>query len=266
MSEDNKDFLDDFTDEEAAEAVVEQPVQENVEPADSGRPRGPDGKFIKAEAEAKAEEVETGAKEAAQADVTEPPTADDEGPNVPITALKAERKKRQELEERLAALEGKQTQPQSAPDFTGPQVDFEEDPQSYLQAVVHQQKMQMSTFMASQEYGDGTVAEAWDAFDKACATDPQASSLSYALLNHPHPIKEVVNWYRTKQELSAVQQAGGLEALKKQWLAEQQAAAQTAQPATAAKPNVPPSLAASGKTSSSEPINEDMDGFDALFS
>ena len=262
----DKDFLDEFEAEDAgADAVVEQVAEHDMDPAGSGRPRGPDGKFIKAEAEAKAEEVETGAKEAAQANIAEPPSDDEqEGQSVPFTALKAERKKRQELEERLAALEGKQTQPQSVPEFTGPVTDFYEDPQSYLQAQLHQQKMQMSTLVASKDYGQDTVAEAWSAFDRACQTDPQASSLSYALLNHPHPLDEVVKWYRTQNDLSAVQQAGGLEALKQKWLAEQAASAGVSAPAS--RPNVPPSLAASGKTSSSEPVGEDTDGFDALFS
>jgi hypothetical protein len=262
----DKDFLDEFEAEDIGhDAIVEQPTESEMEPAGSGRPRGPDGKFVKAEAEAKAEEVETGAKEAAGANHAEPPSDDEqEGQSVPFTALKAERKKRQELEERLAALEGKQTQPQSTPEFEGPSVDFYEDPQSYLQAQLHQQKMQMSTLMATKDYGQDVVSEAWSSFDQACKTDPQASSLSYALLNHPHPLDEVVKWYNARKEMSALQEAGGLEALKQKWLAEMQQQPQ-AQQGTQPRANVPPSLASSGKATSMEPSGV-SDPFDELFS
>lgn len=261
MSEE-KDFLDDFVDTETAAEPVEQaePAPEPEPERASGPARGPDGKFIKAEAEAKAGEVEKGAKEAVEVDTHEPPSEGDEK-TVPISVVQALRREIQEL--KRSKGDQKQTQPQpSVPQFAGPSVDFDEDPRSYLEGALHNQKMQMSSFMAGQEFGQDTVNAAWVAFDEACRHDPQASAMSYALLNHPHPIREVVNWYRSQQELAAIREAGGLEALKEKWLAE---AAQQRQPAVQSKPNVPPSLAGTGKARPSEATGEDTDGFEALF-
>jgi hypothetical protein len=250
-----KDFLDEFEDEAVIDSpVIEQPVQTEVEPAGRGPQRGPDGKFIKAEAQARAEQAEKGAKEAAQAEVTEPPSDDDETGTVPIHVLKALRKEIQALKAEKSA----QTQPK-APEFNGPRVDFEEDPRSYLQQTLHAQKMQMSMFMATQQNDETTVREAWSAFDEACRNDPATSAYSYTLLNHPHPMGELVKWYNREQQLRMLNEAGGLEALI------QQRMGQGGQPAPQGKPNLPPSLAGTGKVRTSEVNTVDDDPFDAVF-
>jgi len=71
MSE-TKDFLDeDFMGDEAPVEAIEQ-APEPVEDASKGPTRGPDGKFVKAEAEAQASQVEQGAKTAVEADGIHP--------------------------------------------------------------------------------------------------------------------------------------------------------------------------------------------------
>jgi hypothetical protein len=251
-----KDFLDEFADEDGIDVapVIEQPAPTDMEPAGSGRQRGPDGKFIKAEAQAKAEQAEKGAQEAVQTAVTEPPSDDDETGTVPIHVLKALRKENQELKARM----GQQSQPK-APEFSAPQVDFEQDPKAHMISL----KMQMSAFMAAQQNDEQTVNEAWTAFDQACAANPDVSQMSYRLVNHPHPMAEIVKWYKRERELSAIQEAGGLEALKQRWLAEQGITAPQGQ--TQARPNLPPSLAGTGKARSSEVNSVDADPFDAVF-
>jgi hypothetical protein len=92
-----KDFLEEFADD-LPEAIEPAP-EPQMEPA--GRVRGPDGKFVKAEAQARAEQAEKGAKQAAQAEVNEPPSYDDETGTVPIHVLKALRKENQELKARM---------------------------------------------------------------------------------------------------------------------------------------------------------------------
>jgi hypothetical protein len=249
-----KDFLDEFADEGDESLVIEQPVEAEPEPASGGRQRGPDGKFIKAEAQARAEQAEKGAKEAAQAEVTEPPSDDDETGTVPIHVLKALRKENQELKARM----GQQTQPK-APGFITPQVDFDEDPKSHMISL----KMHMSAFMATQQNGEEAVNEAWAAFDQACRVDPKVSAMSYELLNHPHPMAEIVKWHSRERELAAIQEAGGLEALKQRWLAEQGIASQPGQ--IQQRPNLPPSLAGTGKVRSTEVNAMTDDPFDSLF-
>lgn len=253
-----KDFLDDFADEDAG--IVEQP-ESQVEPAGRGPVRGPDGKFVKAEAQAKADEAEKGAKEAAgMQPVTEPPSDDEDGQTVPLSALKALRKELQELKRSQGT--SAQTQPQpKAPEFAGPQVAFEQDPRSYLEQTLHAQKMQMSMFMATQQNDEMTVKQAWAAFDDACKADPAVSAYSYTLLQHPHPMGELVKWYKERQELNEIRQAGGIEALIQQRLA-----AMGGQPAPVAQGNrPPPSLAGTGKARSSDALSAEGDGFDALF-
>lgn len=252
-----KDFLDDFAEQDAG--IVEQP-EANVEPAQRGPVRGPDGKFVKAEAQAKAAQVETGAKEAAgMQPITEPPSDDDESQTVPLSALKALRKELQEL--KRSQGQGAQTQPQpKAPEFAGPQVAFEQDPRSYLEQTLHAQKMQMSMFMATQQNDEMTVKQAWAAFDDACRADPAVSAYSYTLLNHPHPMGELVKWYKERQELNEIRQAGGIEALIQQRLA-----AMGGQPQAQSRNVPPPSLAGTGKARSSDAVSAEGDGFDALF-
>lgn len=253
-----KDFLDDFAEQDAG--IVEQP-EANVEPAQRGPVRGPDGKFVKAEAQAKAVEAETGAKEAAgMQPITEPPSDDDESQTVPLSALKALRKELQEL--KRSQGQGAQTQqPQpKAPEFAGPQVAFEQDPRSYLEQTLHAQKMQMSMFMATQQNDEMTVKQAWAAFDDACRADPAVSAYSYTLLNHPHPMGELVKWYKERQELQAIREAGGIEALIQQRLA-----AMGGQPQAQSRNVPPPSLAGTGKARSSDAVSAEGDGFDALF-
>ena len=251
-----KDFLDEFAEAETAEGVPEQEA-EVVTEAPEGPARGPDGKFVKAEAEAQAERVETGAKET----VTEPPSDDDEGTTVPLAVVKALRKELQELKK--AQSTSTQTSTPRAPDIRRPQVSFDEDPRSYIQDTLLNQKTQMSMFMASQAEGEELVREAWQAFDEACKRDPLVSNYSYQLVDHPHPVGEMVRWYKEQQQLNAIREAGSIEALIERRLAEMQAQAPQAVPQQ--RVNVPPSLAGTGRPRTSDNTGEPVDGFDALF-
>lgn len=254
-----KDFLDEFAEQDAVVAPAPEPQPAPVEPASSGPVRGPDGKFVRKEAEAKAEQAETGAKEAAATQpVTEPPTDDEEGATVPLSVVKALRKELQELKK--AQGSATQTQKPRAPEIRGPSVAFEEDPRTYIQDTLLAQKTQMSMFMASQVDGEDTVREAWAAFDQACQQDRLVSAYSYKLLDHPHPVGEMVKWYREQQELRAIREAGGIENLIQQRLA-----SVGGQPSAPANPKLPPSLAGSGKPRTSDATGEPVDGFDALF-
>ena len=249
-----KDFLDEFADADLPDAIEPAP-EPQMEPAGSGRQRGPDGKFVKAEAQRQAEQAEKGAKEAAQAEVSEPPSYDDEGSTVPIHVLKALRKENQELKARM----GQQANQPKAPDIPRPSVAFDENPALYTQQALVSQKTQMSQFIASQQYGDDLTQQAWTAF--VTSPDPRVIQYSYELLEHPHPVGEMVKWYQEQQELNALRQAGGIEALKQQWLAEM-GQQPTAQPQGRV---APPSLAGTGKARSSGTTGEPADGFDALF-
>lgn len=250
MSE-TKDWIDDFAED------VEQVDAQPKEAAESGgRQRGPDGKFIKAEAERHAEEAEKGAKEAVEPQVTEPPSDDDDTGTVPLSVVKALRKELQELKK--AQGMATQTQQPQAPEIQGPSVTFEQDPQRYTQESLLSQKTFMSKTFASQQYGQELADAAWTAF--VTNNDPQVVAYSYQLINHPHPVGEMVKWYQEQQEIKAVREAGGIENLIQQRLA-----AMGGQPQAQAPANVPPSLAGTGKPRASNAADGAEDGFDALF-
>ena len=256
-----KDFLDEFVEADLPEAVEPAP-EPQVEPAGRGPVRGPDGKFVKAEAQAKAEQAEKGAKDAAgEAAVTEPPSDDEDGQTVPLSVLKALRKELQELKRSQGQGTQTQTNQPKAPDIPRPSVAFDENPTLYTQQALVSQKTQMSQFIAAQQYGEELMQQAWTAF--VTSPDPKDIQYSYELLDHPHPVGEMVKWYKEKQELNALRQAGGIEGLKQQLLAElgQQAPVQ----AQATGRPAPPSLAGTGKARSSSTTGEPADGFDALF-
>lgn len=258
MKEGQTDFLDLMVDD-PPEAASSTPAPEPTAPpeATDQQPRTPDGKFAE---KPKAEAQQGDKPEAQPAPVAEPPSAEPQDVKGLLAALKAEREKRQTTEAELAKLRptaaaAPQSQPPKPPEFTPPQVDFEQDPQTYVQAQIHSIKMQQSQFYAVQQSSEQEVAEAWAAFDAACEAQPggPVSQYSVTLLNHPHPMGEILKWHREQKQLQMLQQAGGLEKLKEQWLAE--ALANQASPAPVAqapqqrqtpKPVPPPSLATGG--------------------
>jgi hypothetical protein len=262
-----RDYLDEIIEDEPAieaEPVVEASTEPEAEPASSeaeaadGRARGADGKFIKKEAAQTAEAVEQGAKQNAE----EPPS-DSTDTHVPISVVQALRKELQELK---ASKEGKdQPQQPSAPQFQGPQTDLDQDPRGYIQGTLHQQKMQMSQFMAEQANSPETVAEAWQAFDSACAADPAVAAFSQSLVNHPHPMGEVVKWHNQQKDLAMLRDAGGLEALIAAKLAEAGQAPPASQTQANGKVPTPPSLTRRGGSTATDGSASEDDVFDDMF-
>ena len=264
-----KDFLDDFAEQDAGLEPVEQPTQAEMEPAGRGPQRGPDGKFIKAEAEAKAREAETGAKEAAgMQPITEPPADDDESQTVPLSALKALRKELQELKRSQGT--SAQTQPK-APQPQVPQVSIEQDPVAYFQQqiqILDQTRrndfLNTSEILVRQQLGDEPVDAAIEAWRDYEASNPpqQVQFQRQTFWTSPHPYRDLLKWHQTQRDFQALQSAGSLEALIAQRM--QQTGSQPA-PQPPARKDVPVSLAGTGKARSSEAVSGEPDGFDALF-
>ncbi len=279
MKEGQTDFLDEFDAQDAAPPQTPEPQSEPSKDV----ARDEKGRFAPKAEEPATEPVQQGAKpEPAQA-VSEPePPSEPEGSHVPVSALKAERAKRQALEAELAKFRQPAAQPQvqpqptpKSPEFTPPQVDWEQDPQHYVQAQIHSIKMEQSKFFAVSQSSEQEVAEAWDAFNKACDADPAISAYSETLVNHPHPMGEVLKWHRKQQQLRQLEEYGGFDKYRERVIAEylasqqgQPAAITGAAPArqTQPKPAVPPSLANGGigAAAASEPTSDDVD-FDSFF-
>lgn len=255
MNED-ENWIEAFAGEET---VVETEQAEPEQPV-ATRERGPDGKFIKAEADRNSQRAEKGAKEAAQAEIDEPPSDDNESGTVPIHVLKAIREENRRLKAQLGQRQPQQpTQP--ATGYNPPSVNFETDPAGLAREVLST-KLQMSRFMMEQQASPDEINEAWNEFDQACKEDPEVSAMSYRLRGHPHPFGEIVKWHRQRQDMRALQEAGGYQALVERLKAElSQQAPSPAQPRKA----VPPSLAGTGRPRTSSQTNDDDGEFYGLF-
>lgn len=288
-------FLEQLVSDDVPAAEVVQPEIQPAtpEPASDGRARDEHGRFAP---KAKSEGSETGVKqEAAPAPQTaqpqqapEPP-AGERGKQVPLEALTALKQKLAEREAELATLrkpapeqQVQQPKPETPttptrPDFSFDPSYFEDDPQALFEARLHKTKMDMSTNLAVQQFGEDVLSEAWAAFDNAASTDLQASALSGQLRDHPHPMGEVVKWYQNHREIKQLTEAGGLQKLRDQLRAELLAEMQGTQPTAAAMPGavpmpkpaatpLPPSLARGGAGSQSAPeIRSDNEMFESLF-
>lgn len=278
MKEEQTDFLDEFdtdTDDVAAPAAVTTSEPQT----ESGQPRNPDGTFATTKAEKDAAElVAKGVKPEGQQPAEPELPSGQEDQHVPLSVVIALRKELQALKAGKKAETPAQAnaQPNSptpkGPEFVPPQID-PEDPQTYAHAI-HSMRMQQSQFFAVQQSSEAEVAEAWAAFDAACEAQPggPTSIYSQTLVNHPHPMGEILKWHRQQKELQLLQEAGGLEKLRERWLAEAQAT-HGAQPAptagmvhTAQRPTPPPSLANGGAGAHADPgIPSEDDDFNGLF-
>lgn len=277
MKEGQTDFLDEF---EAQEPAETRAPESRSEPSQDVS-RDEKGRFAP-KAEQLSEQVQQGVKpEAAQVAPEPEPPSEQEGSHVPVSALKAERMKRQALEAELAKYKQPTAQPQvqpqqpppKVPEFTAPQADWEQDPQFFVQSQIHSMRMEQSKFFAVQQSSEQEVAEAWNAFDAACNTDPALSAYSETLINHPHPMGEVLKWHKKQQQLRQLEEYGGLDAYRERIIAEY-LASQGQQPApvnagqpqrqTQPKPMVPPSLANGGigaVAASEPPSGDDFESF-----
>jgi len=137
------------------------------------------------------EEVETGdtgqAAEVAQApEVT--PTSEPPEERVPVAAVIAERRKRQELEKQLATFQAQQA----------PAPDFYADPENYIQNTLKQNSLQMSVAMVEAQHPD--FRDKLAVFLEEVNVNPV---LMAQLEAHPHPA------------LFAYQQASKIEQFRK---------------------------------------------------
>jgi hypothetical protein len=227
--------------ETVAEQVEEQPeAAEALETIE--RPRGPDGKFIPKEP--------TGVQEQETPAEPVPPTEPtDRLPQAEYAALRDERRKRQELEQRLQALE---TQRLHAAQPKAPDVDFWDDPQTFLAKQFDQfsdQMMQRFTAKQQVERLDASEAaarskypdydEKFEAFHQAVQLNPK---LAQELARASDPGEFAYSRGKTALE---IEKAGSIDALiqseRAKWEAEMRAVIQptaTLPPTTAGDSSV----------------------------
>jgi hypothetical protein len=230
--------IDELLSDEPAEAVEAMP-QEATEPAPEpeaqadGRPRDPEtGQFLP---------KQTGVEEPQAQPVAEaaPPAAQSGLPQAEYAALKDERRKRQELEQQIAALNARFEAAQRQPAQPEPPVDFWDNPQGAIATQVQQavtqalqaekQQQTMTRINESEVKAKATYTDyddAFRAFHQAAQANP---SLIQQMTSAGDPAEFAYKKGKTALELERV---GSIDELlanaKAQW--EQEARAAMPQP------------------------------------
>lgn len=208
------DVFDGVFDREAASEPAPEPTQTEG----SAPVRDEKGRFAP-KAQAEEEPAAPEPEPQAPAEPTPAPQDTNASRHVPLSELMAERKKRQEFEQRLMEAEARakafeavsQRQPQfqQAPQFQQqqpePPPDFYTDPEAALAARIQPMQQQFinamlhqSEIMARDKYGDKVVDAALQA---ANAAGDQAKA---QFLQTAHPWGEMVKWHKRQQTLSIV--------------------------------------------------------------
>lgn len=170
---------------------------------------------------------QSGDKPPEQPEPSVPPAEEeDAAKSVPVKALQEERRKRQELEKRLAEFERQQPSDQAE---LGRKPDEPQDPV--------RQRLDLSVEYAREQFPDYEDAET--AFIEAVKTYPRGQELYRAMLEDRHPARFA---YEIGQQLMALNEIGDPRTFKQRVMAEAKAA--TA-PAPKPSPSLPQTLAAS---------------------
>lgn len=276
------DVLEPDADDAAPAAPTPEPAPPPTEP--QGQPRDGKGRFA-TKADEPDEPDQQGVKPEAQpAPAAEPPSAET-SPTVPRAALEDERKKRQALEAELAKLKQPappaQTPTQSSPPekrtrgIQRPEIEYDEqNPRAYFEQSRYWDRLETSWEFAVTQSSEEEMQEAWDAFEAACASDPQTRAWSFSdeLRNSRHPMGEVLKWRRNQKRLARFNEIGDVDAYIEAEIAKRMnggaqhapaAVAPAPRPASAAQspPTPPPSLARGGNGQGDAPElpNEDED-------
>jgi hypothetical protein len=284
MSEEKKDFLDDWAArDEAPTAPAPEVVETKSEP---GTARDDKGRFAKTEAELKAETPAAQPPPVQVADMGEKPPGETSPPPsappaeakmVPESVLVAVRKDFQKKFDDLTRQlnERAPSAPSPTPQAQKPQPpDMFDDPEGYrnwqesqFEQRLQTQSLNVSETIARQQHGDEKIDTALEALRSAA---DQAAWQH--ILKDRHPYGALLKWHEKHQVMSQLEEAGGLEALIAARVAAATAQTPAPTPATQQQPSPtpqqpapPPSLArgGAGNTAAVEP-SEDED-FRAAF-
>jgi hypothetical protein len=185
--------------------------------------------------------------------VTDPPI---EGTHVPLAALKAEREKRQRMEQELARI-SQQIAQQQAPQIPG----FYEAPEQHVNLAVTQAQQAVTARMYAAFEED--AREAYADYDEVLAELAEAANENPALraqvFNAPNPAKAA---YKLGKQLRALKSAPDPAALRKEIEAEVRAQikaeAEAAEKARAAQvAAIPPDLSAARSARDQEVVEDD---------
>jgi hypothetical protein len=227
-----------------------------------------------AEAETEAEDTGEQADDGEQTETQQdaPPASQEEQRQVPYEALREERRKRQELEDRLKAFEqrmqGQSQQGEEKPDWWDDPEKAASTLQQQFQEQLINERFNMSETLARQQFGSEVVDQDIETFKELVENRPH---LAQELRNSSHPYQFV---HDTVQREQIAQKAQNPEELLKEWLsdpkyaetAKQMLGMSQQQPVKqqkSQKASPPPSLAnetsAMGRSSEGPPTNPSLD-------
>lgn len=245
------DNLDDFLDGN----------EPTVEPIEAEREQEPPKVAQEAETQPSGPERDESGRFKAKGEEGDAPPASDEKSKGLEAGIAAERRKRQEIEQRYADLERRIAEMQQPKEPEAPPPSLWEDEQAFMQhnnsqvvsAAVQQAtmnaKLDMSEMMARQAHED--FDDMKERFVKMMQENP---AIQQQALNDPHPWNRA---YQIAKNAATMEELGAtdLDGLKAQLL--EQLKAEQAQQAEQAKPQLPQSLAGeqSARGSASSPDN-----------
>ena len=242
--------------------------------SEESRPRDEHGRFAKVEAAEPPVQPEA-EQPAPQPEPPEPTTApappvETPAPgHVPLSAVLDEREKRQaaerarqELEQRLRALEAQRQQP--VPDRDHDPDAWDQWREAQIEQRLLNTNLNISERFARKEHGNELVDQARDAALQRFQTDPH---YYHQVMAAADPYEVVVQDFKRAQALSALSEPGKLDAFL-QWQAGQSAAPAPQVSAAPPQPSPPRSLAsapsAGGAKPGQQPVGEGV-AFDSIF-
>lgn len=185
---DNESSLSEILNETAPQPDLNQSVPDDLNGSDETPKESVESEKTPetpAKTEKTASEPEKGVKQPDEPPSSAKEKTDQEPPQVPIASLHDERRKRQELERRLAAIEQERNQV--------PPPDVFENPEEYTayhenkrQTERLQDRISMSQQLVSSQVGEEEYSKAEAAFADEVGRNP---ALAYELRNHPNPAK-----------------------------------------------------------------------------
>lgn len=220
--------------EAPAEAVQEAPA-ESPEPETIGQPRAENGQFAAKEAKG----VETPAPEP---DAVVPTATEHPLPQAEYKALKEEKRRRQEAEARIAALEAQYTQRQPQP--PEPETDFWDNPQGAIATQVQravlealQAQKQQQTLERINE-SEAKAREAHDDYGDAFLAFQQAATANPSLIQQMTAASDPAEFaYKKGKTALELERVGSIDELLKAERVKWEAEARAAMPAPPALPS-----------------------------
>jgi len=131
------------------------------------------------------------------------PDSEDTPTMVPLKAVKDERRKRQEAEARLAALEEAKEKPEPTSVFEN-EADFRQEIVSDVTNQLTNQALNQSQFYAEREFGEVAVAEKIEVFKELAQANPALAQQFSQAISPYHELVKIVNQHEELKRMENI--------------------------------------------------------------